>query len=508
MGGQTVHLDHEDEAWLEEPEDIKSSGGERLEFRSVGIDIGSSTSHLIFSRLVLARRGREYFSGYTVVGREVLYRSPIMLTPYLDRGFRIDAASVGEFIKRCYAEAGVTPGDVDTGAVIITGEAARKENAEAIINLLAEEAGKFVCATAGPNLEAVLAAHGSGAVRYSLEHIGEGGEHPAVLNVDIGGGSAKVAVVKGGCVLGTCAVNVGARLVAWGEDGAITRVEKAGETVGKALGIEVGEGRFLSEEEKERLAAQLAQVLFEVLEQVLRGKPLSPLAQSLMLTPPLTYQGKIDLVVYSGGVAEFVYDQEKDSFGDLGPWLGCHVRQAHSHLGMPVGLPLERIRATVIGASQYTVQVSGNTIYLSEPDLLPLRNLPVVMLPPLPDPPERHAVAAAVEQGFRLLDLTEGDEKVALAVSWNQAPEYARLYELAAGIKLALPKTVASGLPVVLIFDSDVGKLVGHLLADLGVRGVISIDNIDVRQLSYVDIGQELVETKSVPVTVKSLVFR
>lgn len=497
-----MHLDQEDEVRLTDLDDIQSSGGERLEFKSVGIDVGSSTSHLMFSRLVLARRGREYFSGYTVVAREVIYRSPIIFTPYLDHHFLIDAARLGRFMRRAYNAAGLTPADVDTGAVITTGEAAKKENAAAIINLLAEEAGKFVCATAGPNLEAVLAAHGSGAVRYSLEH--KNSEHRTVLNVDVGGGTSKIAVVQGGHVLDSCAINVGSRLVAWGRDGALIRVEEAGVRVGASLGIRVEQGCYLSEEEKERLATQLTLLLFEVLER----KPLSPLAQSLMLTPPLTYQGPIDLVVYSGGVAEFIYGQQGKGFCDLGPRLGRCIRTAHERWGVPLGMPAERIRATVIGASQYTVQVSGNTIFLSDPGLLPLRNLPVIKLPPFPRPLTHQAVAAAVQQGFRLLDLAEGEKTVALAVTWDQKPEYGRLRELAAGIRLSLPKTIAKGLPVVLVFDHDVGKLVGHLLADLGVEKVISIDSIDVRQLSYVDIGRELAETRVVPVTVKSLVFR
>jgi ethanolamine utilization protein EutA len=180
----------------------------------------------------------------------------------------------------------------------------------------------------------------------------------------------------------------------------------------------------------------------------------------------------------------------------------------HERWGAPLGFPEERIRATVIGASQYTVQVSGNTIFISDPSSLPMRNLPVVKLPLADTSPTREVVASTIYQALRLIDIVEGRDKVALAIHWSQEPDYARLYELSAGIKLGLPNTIASHLPVVLVFDDDVGKLVGHLLDDLGVRNVVSIDAIDVRQLSYIDIGQELKETKAVPVTVKSLVFR
>ena len=494
-----MHLEAEEQ---EELEDISSSGGERLEFKSVGIDIGSSTSHFMFSRLLLARRGREYFSGYTVVEREIVYRSPVVLTPYVRNYALVDVIRFRDFITQGYREAGLTPGQIDTGAVITTGEAAKKENTAAIINLLAEDVGKFVCAAAGPNLEAVLAAHGSGAVKHSLKHTHGG--HQTILNVDVGGGTSKIAIVREGQVLETCAINVGSRLVAWDGDGVLIRVEDAATQVASSLGLNVEVGQRLSPDERKRLAETLAGLLFEVLE---RG-PLSDLARSLMITPEFTGHEAADVVVYSGGVAEFVYDQESREFGDLGPHLGRTIRKRHDTWGIALGYPLERICATVIGASQYTVQVSGNTIYLSAPDLLPLRNIPVVQLPRLSKTFTRHEVAAAIRQRIQLVDLDEGNEKLALAIPWDQDPEYGRLRELAEGIKMALPRTIAAHLPFVVVFDNDVGKLVGHLLAESGVTSLFSVDNIRIGQLSYIDVGQQLSTTSAVPVTVKSLIFR
>ncbi len=496
-----MHLESEEHD-LEEQEEIHTQSGERLEFKSVGIDIGSSTSHLMFSRLVLARRGREYFSGYTVVEREIVYRSPVILTPFIHQNTLVNAPQLTEFIHRAYAEAGLDPAQIDTGAVITTGEAAKKENTAAIINLLAGDAGRFVCAAAGPNLEAVLAAHGSGAVKESLKH--KHGRHETILNIDIGGGTSKIALVKEGRVIETCAINVGSRLVAWNADGTLTRVEEAGERVAASLALNAGVGKTLSDGEREILAEKLADLLFEVVQQ----KPLSPLARSLMITPAMAYCGPIDLVVYSGGVAEFIYGEEERDFGDLGPWVGRSIRSRHGRWGVATGLPAERIRATVIGASQYTVQVSGNTIFLSNPDLLPLHNLPVIKLPPLPNPIKREGVADALQKSFRLLDLTEGKEKVAIAVAWDQDPDYGRLLEFAEGVRAAFQGASSSEYPLVLVFDHDVGKLVGHLLSELSIAAVVSIDNINVGQLSYIDIGQLLSTTNAVPVTVKSLVFR
>ena len=164
-----MHLHEEEVYQMQTPEEIQIQEGDRIEFKSVGIDIGSSTSHLMFSRLVLVRRGKEYFSGYTVVEREIIYRSPIILTPFVKEYSRINITELSKFINRSYAKAKLDPSQIDTGAVITTGEAAKKVNTAAIIDLLAKDAGKFVCAAAGPSLEAVLAAYGSGAVKYSLQ---------------------------------------------------------------------------------------------------------------------------------------------------------------------------------------------------------------------------------------------------------------------------------------------------------------------------------------------------
>lgn len=499
-----MHWDSDDELFLETEED--SWPTERIEFRSVGIDIGSSTSHLMVSRLVLRRRGREFYSGYTVTEREVLYRSPILLTPYLNNNLTIDTERLAGFIAAAYREAGITPADIHTGAVITTGEAARKENAAAIIELFAAQAGRFVCATAGPNLEGVLAAHGSGAVRHSLRHA-EGNRHPVVLNVDIGGGTAKLALVREGRVLETSAVNVGARLVAWDAKDRLTRVEEAGGLVAESLGIKARVGETLRQEEKEALARRLGDVLLDYI----RRRPPDALGRQLAITPPLAYDGPVDVVSFSGGVSEYIYGHESTAYGDLGPLLGSYIRRQVEHLGLPLGLAEEGIRATVIGASQYTVQVSGNTIFLSDKQVLPLRNLPVIPLAvPRAGALDTPVLAAEIGRGFTALDLVEGEQPVAIAVDWRRDPAYADLAALCDGLLLGLPRTAAGGAPLVLVFNGDVANLVGRLLAESGrVRSpIIAVDSIDLRQLNYVDIGEELEESHTVPVTVKSLVFR
>ncbi|HYY53879.1 MAG TPA: ethanolamine ammonia-lyase reactivating factor EutA, partial [Candidatus Dormibacteraeota bacterium] len=185
---------------------------ERLRLRTVGIDIGTTTSHLIFSELLLERQGIRLSSKYEVVERNVVNRSEVILTPYSSER-RIDTEALAAFIDRSYKAAGWTPDDIDTGALIMTGEAARKENASAIAALFSGQAGKFVSATAGHRLEAILAAHGSGAVALSR------GRTEPVLNIDIGGGTTKYAVCHQGRVETTGAADFGARVISWDASG-------------------------------------------------------------------------------------------------------------------------------------------------------------------------------------------------------------------------------------------------------------------------------------------------
>src|SRR5919106_5707964 len=417
-----LHEGHEDEFGEEADEMLMDEEhpmwrSERITLNSVGIDIGSSTSHLIFSRLTLRRQGVALSSRFVVINREIIHESPILLTPYVDKT-TIDTNKLGEFIHESYRNAGLTPDDIDTGAIIVTGEAAKKKNAEAIAALFSAQAGKFVCATAGHNLEAILASYGSGAVAMTHH---EGGDF-TVMNVDIGGGTSKIAIVQGGKVVDTCALEVGARLVAMDESGKINRLEDTAVKIAKMAGLSLALGSTMSEQDKEKFSAVLCDALFEVLE---RGK-LSAQAQDLLLTPNIEFKGPIHAIMFSGGVSEFVYGYEKRDLGDLGIQFGRRVRQRANQLAggnIPLRPAEVRIRATVIGASQYTVQVSGNTIYLSHPDLLPLRNLQVIT----PEFEQSEAITSAairasVDKALQRYDIVDGDRAVALAVRWELGP--------------------------------------------------------------------------------------
>jgi ethanolamine utilization protein EutA len=479
---------------------------ERITLNSVGIDIGSSTSHLIFSRLTLRRQGVALSSRFVVINREIIHESPILLTPYIDKT-TIDTNKLGDFIREAYRNAALTPEDIDTGAIIVTGEATKKKNAEAIVALFSAEAGKFVCATAGHNLESILAAYGSGAVHMTYH---EGGDF-TVMNVDIGGGTSKVAIVQGGKVIDTCAIEVGARLIAMDENGVINRLEDTALKIAKMAGIDgLKLGAIMTDDQKEKFSQTLCDSLFEVLE---RGK-LSPEVENLLLTPNLDFTEPIHAVMFSGGVSEFIYGYEKRNLGDLGVQLGKNVRARANQLGggnIPLRPADVRIRATVIGASQYTVQVSGNTIYLSHPELLPLRNLQVVT----PQFEQNEAITAteikdSVVRALQRFDAQDAERTIALAIRWELGPSYPLIRTLAEALVGAMKDHIDQGQPLVLVFDADIAKLMGNIIERelIPGAGIISIDGIDLKDFDFIDIGQELPDAKAVPVVIKSLIFR
>ena len=477
-------------------EDVE--GLEMFRLKSVGIDIGSATSHLVFSRLTLRREGAALSGRFTVTDRDILYRSPIMLTPYLSETL-IDIAQVQQFIEAAYREAGLAPADIDTGAVIITGEALKKDNAQPIVEYFATYSGKFICAAAGHNHEALLAAYGGGVVELSKR------QGTAVLNVDIGGGTTKFALIIGGVVTQTAAMNVGARLIAFDDTNVVTRIEDAGRVLIQALGHQVELGKQITQKQKADLATLMANLLFEMLQH----GPRSPLAQQLMVTPPLRQYrlAHVDHLMFSGGVSEHVYDRDRTAYGDVGPLLGKYVRERLRALPKRPMLrePTAGIRATVIGAGEYTVQASGNTSYISNPGILPVFGLKVIQA----SLTDGAAVVAAIQQTLRKFDLTSFTSGLALSLSLAGQLDYKTLRKVAEGIADILRSSASSRSPLYVTLDVDVAKSLGGILKEeLQLeRDIIAIDGIDVGDLDYIDIGAPMGITEVIPVTVKSLMF-
>jgi ethanolamine utilization protein EutA len=469
---------------------------------SVGIDIGSAGTQVIFSRLNLRRLGEDLSSRYYVVSRETLHQSPVSLTPYRSEE-RIDDAALAAIIDEAYDAARLHPDDVDAGVVILTGEALRRENAEAIAAVLAEEGGEFVCASAGHHMEAMLAAYGSGAAGAAHD------KAQRILNVDIGGGTTKLALVDDGRVVATAAVHVGGRLQVVDGDGRIVRLDPAGRRHAAAAGFSWTLGDVAAAAAMDTVAERMADALIAAIAQ----HPPPPALAQLYLTEPIGDLGRVDGIMFSGGVAEYVYGREERDFGDMGLRLGRAVRRRidAGALAWPLLPAGECIRATALGASQYSVQLSGNTSYISSPGaLLPRRNLQVVQPPyRCEETIDADALAAAIRSHLTTFDVAADARDVALALRWRGAPSYERIAAFARGIVHGLADAVAAGRPLYIMLDGDVAQTLGAILREeMHVASeILVIDGVILWDFDYIDLGRIRMPSHTVPVTIKSLVF-
>ena len=486
---------------------IFTSGGRSLvleddEIRllSVGVDIGSSTTHMVLSRIVLERRDNRYL----VIRREVAHESEVLLTPYITgdaAGDTLDGDALSDFFDEQYALAGVRPAEIDTGALIMTGVAVRRRNSRIIAEVFSQVAGRFVAVSAGDALETRLAAYGSGAAARS-EH-----DHNRTLNVDIGGGTSKIAVCHHGEVQALTAIDVGARILAFDDEGRITRIEEAARRLAEAADLEVVIGEVPDPAGVSRLVALMADHLFTAMQ---GGSPPEATAELLRLDP-LQAGPAPDTVSFSGGVAEYVYGRDQRDHGDLGPRLAQAIRARVEGWGPELQVAEQGIRATVIGASQYTVQVSGTTIFVEPTSLLPLRNVPV-LTPQLPlsgEVLDADEIAAAVGEALRHFDTMTPDQPIALCYRWEGLATFGRLDAFCRGVVAGMADRTAAGLPLVLVGDGDVGGLVGiHVDEELDRPvPVVSVDGLTLQAFDFIDIGELLPASGAVPVVIKSLVF-
>ncbi|WFU51443.1 ethanolamine ammonia-lyase reactivating factor EutA [Sinorhizobium terangae] len=472
---------------------------ETVDLLTVGIDIGSSTSHLLFANVVLRRETDDLSSRFVVVDRRVVWRSPILLTPFLPDG-TIDAHELRHFFQHCYHDAGYKRSHIDTGAVILTGEAIKRKNARAIDEIFANESGRFVCATAGHKLECMLAAHGSGATALSKKRDACG------LHVDIGGGTTKLALIDKGEIISVAAFAVGGRLLAQDSQGTWSRVDDSARIVAEELGLGTDPATIASAENRRAVAKRLAAA---AVDEIL-GEPLDALGERLLLTEPLERPVQPTYITFSGGVSEYIFDYEQNDHGDIARDLASEiVAQLKPLIEIPIVDAGQRIRATVIGASQFTVQVSGKTLYMNGAEALPKHNIPVVHLgKALSEDIDPEEIAAAFRESAGRQD-HDVSAVTALAFSWTGTPDYQRLLAMAKAIKMvAAPEGERKEL-LVLMIDGDVGQTIGRILdRELGIQShLISIDGVRLKDLDFVDLGEFMNPPGVIPVVIKSLLF-
>jgi ethanolamine utilization protein EutA len=472
-----------------------------IDITSVGIDVGTSTSHMIISKLHLVKQMSRTSRKFEIKNREILYRGNIFFTPLIDSE-TINFEELSKIFQKEFNSAGVSPQEIDTGAVIITGETAKKGNAEKIVKMLANQAGDFVAATAGPNFESVIAAMGSGAVKEAKRR------QKTIMNIDTGGGTSNIAVIApDGTIIDTACINVGGRLIITnGKGNKVEHFEPAAKIVADELNIPLVVGKKIAKKHLQQISRKLVEALIEV---ITKKEEISKVTIQLMMTPFLTCDDGIDHITFSGGVAEYVYDKSKEKFQDIGFEVAKEIKKQIQKTGLDLLEPLELIRATVIGAGQYSLQVSGATTLVTNDNKFPINNIPVIV-PYLPqERPTPKEITEAIKRAFQRIDATEGEKPVALAFHRPIGLSYQRLESFAKGIVKAIPNTCKSKTPLILVFKDDIGNSVGNVLRRETKlkQNIISIDELGLREGDFIDIGKPMADKQIVPVVIKTLVF-
>lgn len=330
----------------------------RLSLVQIGFSVGAATVQMLTSQVVIERRPDGQSAPQVVQLRPLSRRAPARI-PYLADG-SLDVGSLGFAILEHGTHSPVLGRGVNGHMALLSGKAAEDGNAYWIGRALEDiDYSPYQLLRAGPNLEAVLAAYGSGAVARSL---GPNGEALTVLNVDLGASTSKLALCRAGAVVETAVVEIGTRSVAFDEEGAIVELRPAAARAAAEIGVALGHPA-LTVGGQQALADKLGDCLFNVVER----RPLEPLAKSLMLTRPLSGTGSLDLICFTGGGAEYVYERQDQDFHDLGALLGKGARQRLGRLGIALHEPERPMQASLVGLSEYWLEYVYDQSEIVEP---------------------------------------------------------------------------------------------------------------------------------------------
>ena len=466
---------------------------------TVGIDLGTSTTQLVLSELTV----ENFASAFTVPrisisDKKVIYRSDIIFTPLLNQS-EIDAEPIKAFVAEQYRQAGIHKQDIQMGAVIITGETARKSNANNVLRALSGFAGDFVVATAGPDLESIIAGKGAGAQTYSET------KRKPVVNLDIGGGTTNLAVFKDGEVIDTACFDIGGRLIKLDQQQKITYIAPKIQEIINKKGLTL----HLGDQATEQNLLPIISELVAVLENSICLGTQSPFYQLLVTNHPLRKGEELPIVTFSGGVADCLNTTSTNLFkyGDIGLLLGKYLRKSLIFSEKEVLESAETIRATVVGAGSHTAEISGSTIAYRE-QILPVKNIPILKLA------QEDETLTVTELGQRIQEKLnwhriEETPQIALAIRGMSNPTFADIQRYGQGIVEGLASLVAEQIPIIVMVDEDMAKALGHALSAHLPKDYpfICLDSVKVENGDYVDIGLPVAEGAVLPVIVKTLVF-
>ncbi|MDP4172044.1 MAG: ethanolamine ammonia-lyase reactivating factor EutA, partial [Bacillota bacterium] len=388
-----------------------------------------------------------------------------------------------------------------TGAVIITGETATKKNAEEMIHHLSDYAGEFIVATAGADLEGIIAAKGSGAYEFSKIN-----RSRVIANIDIGGGTANVAVYKAGKLCGTCTLHIGGRLIRFFDD----RIGTISEPIKNLLHewkSDLKEGRTFSLTEIESITDYMAQVIGRMLK-----RELTATDKNLLLGHEPNWNESINAIMFSGGIGECIYQYEKNSsdpqsFNDIGMILAKSLTTASSLSDWEWIRPQETVRATVLGAGAHTTEISGATIEVEKEDL-PIKNLPVYEICFENDFLKGiKKIPFAIKEAIDMYDSYNEGQNFSIYFSKIPHIGFKEVHQLVDCLLNSMKQVKHSDVPLVIVLESDLAKVVGQTIKMIQPKQkIICIDQIQVEHGDYLDIGQVL-QTNVVPVVIKTLTF-
>lgn len=467
---------------------------------SVGIDIGTSTTQLILSELKIENTSSAYsIPNISITDKQVIFKSRIMFTP-IDQDNLIDATKIQEFVAEQFKEAGVQPKDIQTGAIIITGETVRKENSRAVAEALSGYAGDFVVATAGPDLESIIAGKGAGAHSYSQK------QHCSTLNYDIGGGTTNLAFFDDGITVDTGCFDIGGRLIKVDESQIIQYISPKYQEIisNENINLKLGEEIKLSELER------LLDIIIDVLQNIAGIGQKHKYYDLLITNKPLMDNLQADYISFSGGVADYIEKDVPPSdlfvYGDIGISLGKRIRSSEIYKQYKILKSIETIRATVVGAGSHTTSVSGSTIKYRG-DILPLKNIPVVKLTTEDEVSDE--LAEIIDRKIQWFDFEEEEQTVAISFKGLHNPTFLYIQELAEKVRRGVNKLIEINYPIVIIIEEDMAKALGQTLFSLLSErdNFIVLDNVIVNDGDYLDIGKPISDGQVLPVVIKTLVF-